>query len=60
MRLSLSAACFPAYDVNPGTGAPSGAARLIDAKIMTLTVSCGGSCPSQILLPILLPIGDRT
>ncbi|WP_293192069.1 MULTISPECIES: hypothetical protein [unclassified Microcoleus] len=56
MRLSLSAACFPAYDVNPGTGAPSGAARLIDAKIMTLTVSCGGSCPSQ----ILLPIGDRT
>ncbi|MEG4320682.1 MULTISPECIES: hypothetical protein [unclassified Microcoleus] len=52
----MSAACFPAYDVNPGTGAPPGAARLIDARIIALTVSCGGSCPAQ----ILLPIGDRT
>ena len=53
LRLSLSAACFPAYDVNPGTGAPDGEARAIDAKIITLTVSCGGNCPSQILLPIV-------
>ncbi|WP_333084253.1 MULTISPECIES: CocE/NonD family hydrolase [unclassified Microcoleus] len=53
LRLSLSAACFPAYDVNPGTGAPPGEARAIDAKIITLTVSCGGNCPSQILLPIV-------
>ncbi|WP_445308013.1 CocE/NonD family hydrolase [Microcoleus vaginatus] len=53
LRLSLSAACFPAYDVNPGTGAPPGEARAIDAKIITLTVSCGGNCPSQIWLPIV-------
>lgn len=53
LRLSLSAACFPAYDVNPGTGVPPGEARAIDAKIITLTVSCGGNCPSQILLPIV-------
>ena len=53
LRLSLSAACFPAYDVNPGTGAPDGEARAIDAKIITLTVSCGGNCPSKILLPIV-------
>ena len=53
LRLSLSAACFPAYEVNPGTGAPDGEARAIDAKIITLTVSCGGNCPSQILLPIV-------
>jgi len=53
LRLSLSAACFPAYGVNPGTGAPDGEARAIDAKIITLTVSCGGNCPSQILLPIV-------
>ncbi|MEG5172631.1 CocE/NonD family hydrolase [Microcoleus sp. B3-D7] len=53
LRLSLSAACFPAYDVNPGTGAPPGEARAIDANIITLTVSCGGNCPSQILLPIV-------
>ena len=52
-RLSLSAACFPAYDVNPGTGAPPGVARAIDAKMITLTVSCGGTSPSQILLPIV-------
>ena len=56
LRLSLSAACFPAYDVNPGTGAPPGVARAIDAKMITLTVSCGGNSPSQILLPIV----DRT
>ncbi len=53
LRLSLSAACFPAYGVNPGTGAPDGEARAIDAKIITLTVSCGGNCPSQIWLPIV-------
>ena len=53
LRLSLSAACFPAYGVNPGTGAPDGEARAIDAKIITLTVSCGGNCPSKILLPIV-------
>ncbi|MEG5065312.1 CocE/NonD family hydrolase [Microcoleus sp. B3-A4] len=53
LRLSLSAACFPAYDVNPGTGVPPGEARAINAKIITLTVSCGGNSPSQILLPIL-------
>lgn len=27
--------------------------RAIDAKIITLTVSCGGNRPSQILLPIV-------
>jgi len=53
LRLSLSAACFPAYGVNPGTGAPDGEARAIDAKIITLTVSCGGNCPSLIWLPIV-------
>lgn len=53
LRLSLSAACFPAYGVNPGTGAPDGEAGPIDAKIITLTVSCGGNCPSQIWLPIV-------
>ncbi len=51
LRLSLSAACFPAYPVNPGTGALPGEARLIEAEIITLTVSCGKNCPSQVLLP---------
>lgn len=52
LRLSLSAACFPAYPMNPGTGSPLGSTRLMDAHIVTLTVRCGGDCPSQVLLPI--------
>lgn len=49
LRLSLSAACFPAYPVNSGTGKLPKEARAIEAKIITLTVSCGGDRPSQIL-----------
>lgn len=48
LRLSLSAACFPAYDLNPGTGEVASQARLIEAKVMTLRVQSGGSCLSQI------------
>ncbi|MBW4581543.1 MAG: CocE/NonD family hydrolase [Tildeniella nuda ZEHNDER 1965/U140] len=53
IRLSLSAACFPAYPVNAGTGAPAGEARLIDQQIITVTVQSGGDRPSQILLPVI-------
>ena len=52
LRLSLSAACFPAYPVNPGTGALPGETRLIEAEIITLTVSCGKNYPSQVFLPL--------
>ncbi len=31
LRLSLSAASFPAYPINPSTGSPLGSTRLIDA-----------------------------
>lgn len=55
LRLSLSAACFPAYAVNPGNGAPPGETRLMDAQIITINVSCGGDFPSQVLLPIVTP-----
>ncbi|NJP11388.1 MAG: CocE/NonD family hydrolase, partial [Leptolyngbyaceae cyanobacterium RU_5_1] len=51
LRLSLSAACFPAYPVNAGTGEPAGATRLIDQQIITVMISSGGSTPSQIVLP---------
>jgi len=54
LRLSLSAACFPAYPLNPGTGALPGNTRLMDAQIVTLTVSCGGDRLSQVLLPVVL------
>ncbi len=53
LRLSLSAACFPAYPVNAGTGAPPGETRLIDQQIITITVFSGGDRPSQVLLPVV-------
>lgn len=53
LRLSVSAACFPAYAVNAGTGAPAGKARLIDQQIITVTLYSGADRPSQILLPVV-------
>lgn len=53
LRLSLSAACFPAYPVNPGTGNPAKSARLIEAQIITLTIQHGQSAGSKVLLPVL-------
>lgn len=51
LRLSLSAACFPAYPVNPGTGAQPEQASLGEARIITLSVQSGGDRPSQVRLP---------
>ncbi|CAD5914382.1 Cocaine esterase [Planktothrix tepida] len=48
LRLSVSAACFPAYPVNPGTGKPVNQTRLIDYQIITLTIYSGDSFPSNI------------
>jgi putative CocE/NonD family hydrolase len=53
LRLSLSAACFPAYPMNPATGSPLGSDRLMDAQIVTLTVFSGSDRPSQVLLPVV-------
>ncbi|PLZ96041.1 S15 family X-Pro dipeptidyl-peptidase [Fischerella thermalis CCMEE 5268] len=49
LRLSISAACFPAYAINPGNNSSMG----IEAEIITLTISCGGTSLSQILLPVI-------
>lgn len=51
LRLSLSAACFPAYSVNTGTGMRE--ERLIEARILTLTLHSGGDTPSRLYLPIV-------
>ena len=48
VRLSLSAACFPAYAVNSG-GLDQ---TLIEAQVITVTVRSGESQASQVLLPI--------
>ena len=50
IRLSLSADCFPAYAVNPGTGKPLHQSRLIEQEIITISVFSGGDNPSSICL----------
>jgi putative CocE/NonD family hydrolase len=52
LRLSLSATCFPAHPVNPGTGSPAATATLMEAAIITLTVETAGS---RLLLPLRDP-----
>lgn len=55
LRLSLSAACFPAYPVNPGTGAFPGHARQMDAQIITVTIRSCDRAPSQVQLSLAPP-----
>jgi len=52
LRLSLSAACFPTHPVNSGSGATAGETRLMDARIISVTIRCGGKPGSRLLLPI--------
>ena len=53
LRLSLSAAYFPAYPVNPGTGKPLHQSKHIDAQIITLTIQTGPDSGTLLKLPIL-------
>ncbi|MBD2598254.1 CocE/NonD family hydrolase [Nostoc spongiaeforme FACHB-130] len=53
LRLSLSAACFPAYAMNSGNGAVRNSNDLRNAQVITLTVHCGGDRNSQIFLPVI-------
>ncbi|MDZ8190023.1 MAG: CocE/NonD family hydrolase [Nostoc sp. ChiSLP02] len=53
LRLSLSAACFPAYAMNSGNGAVTSSESLPDAQIIALTVNCGGEFNSHLLLPVV-------
>jgi uncharacterized protein len=53
LRLSLAGANFPAFAVNPGTGASPADARQIDSRIISLCIRSGGALPSHIELPIL-------
>jgi putative CocE/NonD family hydrolase len=45
LRLSIAAACFPAYPVNPGTGRAPTEASLDEARIVTLGIRHGGATP---------------
>ena len=52
LRISLSAACFPAYSINPGTGARSPLAHRATAQIISLAIALGGKNGARIRLPI--------
>jgi uncharacterized protein len=52
LRLSVSAACFPAYAMNPGTKLPSVQGKWIDSQIITLTINYAGNRASRIFLPV--------
>lgn len=53
LRLSLSAACFPAYPINSGTKKSLLESRLIDNQVITISVFSGADYPSFIKLNIL-------
>jgi uncharacterized protein len=53
LRLSISAACFPAYATNAGTGTALCSTPALDHQVITLTLSSSPEAPSQIKLPLL-------
>ena len=53
LRLSLAGTSFPAFAINPGTGAPPAEARLIDNRIISLFVTSGGAAPTRLELPVV-------
>jgi putative CocE/NonD family hydrolase len=52
LRLSVQAAAYPAFAVNPGTGARAEDAHVADAQVTTLTIRHGVSHPSRLILPV--------
>ncbi|EWY41112.1 Peptidase S15 [Skermanella stibiiresistens SB22] len=50
LRLSLAGACFPAFPVNPGTGAEAAETRLVDCRTITLAFHTAGT---RLTLPLL-------
>lgn len=52
LRMSISAANFPAYTVNPGLAIADNHSALIEAQITTISVRCS-SPESYLLLPVI-------
>jgi hypothetical protein len=50
LRVSLSAACFPAYPVNPGSGERPELAKRIDQRVITLAIYSSAEQPSRLIL----------
>jgi uncharacterized protein len=53
LRLSIQAAAWPAFVVNPGTGVRPEDSPPIDALVTTLVIRHGANQPSRLLLPML-------
>ncbi|MEJ1965496.1 MAG: CocE/NonD family hydrolase [Gammaproteobacteria bacterium] len=52
IRLSIAAACFPAFAVNPGDGTRPSDARAGTHRVITLTIRHGGTSRSALNLPL--------
>lgn len=53
LRLSIQAAAWPAFMINPGIGMPTPETRLYDCAVTTLGIRHGGARRSRIVLPRL-------
>lgn len=53
LRLSVAGASFPAFPVNPGTGAPPWRARAEDERAIVMTLRHGGDDASRVWLPVV-------
>lgn len=53
LRLSLSAACAPAYAVNTGTGLQPFESGLLEARVITVSVYSGSTFPSKVQLGLI-------
>ena len=53
LRLSISGACFPAYDMNLGTGDEVFPRDLHETRTITITVATGGEQDSYLELPVV-------
>ncbi|MGB3765336.1 MAG: CocE/NonD family hydrolase [Phormidesmis sp.] len=56
LRISISAACFPAYPINPGTGEPSQMAHRSKAQIVSLAIALGGKNAASLHLPTVATV----
>lgn len=52
LRLSIAAACFPAYAVNSGTGSELGDCPQIEHRVITLAIAHGARYPSCVNIPV--------
>jgi putative CocE/NonD family hydrolase len=52
LRLSIQAAAWPAFAINPGTGKRPEDSGALEAQVTTLVINLGGTRPSRVLLPI--------